>query len=451
MADTMTVKVSDAGPSRKKLAFTIPADRVTTKLKEQFDTLVGQAQLPGFRRGKAPRGLVERQFGAGVRADTKQQLIGEAYGKAVEEHKLKVIGEPSAEKLGELELKEGQPLVFEVEVEVQPEFELPKVDGLAIKKPKLTTTDAMVDDEINKILINEGTLEPRDTPEPGDYITGHGIMKDAKSDKEFYNINGCVVQVPTPDKKGKGMILGITVDDFAKQLGSPKANETVTIKAMGPENHEVEALRKAPVEISFKAIRIDRIIPAKLDQVVAAFGMGSADMLKEAIRNRLSQRVLVQQQVAMRQQLAKHLVDNTKMELPEKMTASQAARTLERQRMEMMYRGVEPQQIEERVSELRAASASAAASELKLFFILNKAADDLEVKVTEQEMNGRIAQMAAERNAAPEQLRQELIRTNQIGAIYMQIREHKAFDALLAKCTITEVEPSAMGKDAGKA
>jgi trigger factor len=444
MSESMNVTVSDAGPSRKKLAFTIPADRVTSKLKEQFDTLMDQAQLPGFRRGKAPRGLVERQFGAGVRSEAKQQLIGEAYGKAVEEHKLKVIGEPSAEKIGEIELKEGQPLMFEVEVEVQPEFEMPKVDGLEIKKPKLTTSDAMVQEEINKILINEGTLDPRESPEPGDYITGHGIMKEAKGEKEHYNINGCVVQVPTADKNGKGMILGIMVDDFAKQLGTPKANDMVTIKATGPENHEVEALRKTPVVITFKVIRIDRIIPAKLDQVVAAFGMGSEDMLREAIRNRLTQRVVVQQQVAMRQQLAKHLVDNTKIELPEKMTASQAARTLERQRMEMMYRGMEPQQIEERVSELRAASASSAASELKLFFILNKAADDLGVKVTEQEMNGRIAQMAAERNAPPEQLRQELIRTNQVGAIYMQIREHKAFDALLSKCTITEVEPEAL-------
>lgn len=445
--DTMTVNITDAGPSRKKLAFSIPAERVTSKLNEQVDTLVGQAQLPGFRRGKAPRSLIERQFGPSLRGDCKQQLISEAYGKAIQDHKLKVIGEPTSEQLAELELQPGKPLNFELEVEVQPEFDLPTVDGLEIKKPKLQTTDAMVDEEIQKFLVNEGTLESRDTPEPGDYITGHGIMKGlGKEAREFYNINGCVVQVPTKDKKGKGMILGIMVDEFDKQLGLPKVNDTVTLKAKGPENHEIEALRGTPVEISFKVLRIDRIIPAKIDQVVQGLGMGSEDMLKEAVRGRLSQRVIIHQHVAMRNQLAKHLIDHTKMSLPEKMTATQAARTLERQRLDLMYRGFEPQQIEERVSELRAASATAAANELKLFFIMNKFADDLGIKVTEAEINGRIAQMAAERNAPPERLRQELIQTNQVGGIFMQIREHKTYDALLSKCKVVDVEPGQMPK-----
>ncbi len=454
--DTMTVNITDAGPSRKKLAFSIPAERVTSKINEQVDNLVGQAQLPGFRKGKAPRSLIERQFGPSLRGDCKQQLISEAYGKAIQDHKLKVIGEPTSEKLAELELQPGKPLTFELEVEVQPEFDLPTVDALEIKKPKLQTSDAMVDEEIQKFLVNEGTLESRDTPEPGDYITGHGIMKGVgKEAREFYNINGCVVQVPAKDKKGtggaggaggKGMILGIMVDDFDKQLGLPKVNDTVTLKAKGPENHEIEALRGTPVEITFKVLRIDRIIPAKIEQVVQSLGMGSEDMLKEAVRSRLSQRVIIHQHVAMRNQLAKHLIDNTKMSLPEKMTATQAARTLERQRLDLMYRGFEPQQIEERVSELRAASASSAANELKLFFIMNKFADDLGIKVTEGEINGRIAQMAAERNAPPERLRQELIQTNQVGGIYMQIREHKTYDALLAKCKVVDVEPGQMAK-----
>lgn len=60
---------------------------------------------------------------------------------------------------------------------------------------------------------------------------------------EFYNIKGCVVQIPTADKGGKGMILGVMVEDFAKQFGSPKVGQTATLKTTGPENHEVEKLR----------------------------------------------------------------------------------------------------------------------------------------------------------------------------------------------------------------
>ena len=230
------------------------------------------------------------------------------------------------------------------------------------------------------------------------------------------------------------------VDDFSTQFGSPKAGQTATVKTTGPANHEVEKIRGAALTITFTVERVDRIIPAPTGQIVAAFGMTDEAQLKEAIKGRLQQRAEVQQQVAMRSQIAQHLIDQTTMELPQRLTASQAARTLESRRMELMYRGVDAMQIEEHLSELRAASDQQAARELKLFFILNKVAEDLNVSVTEGEMNARIAQMAAERNVRPDKLRQEIIQSNRVGAVFQQIREHKTIDTILAKAKITEMK-----------
>jgi trigger factor len=336
---------------------------------------------------------------------------------------------------------EGKPLSIEIDVEVMPEFEMPKLDGIAIKKPTFEVTDAQVEDELKKICINEGSLESRDNPEAGDYLTGHAIMTGPKGE-EFYNINGAVVQVPaTPDKNGKGMILGIMVDDFSKQLGLPKAGETVTIKAKGPEQHEIEGVRSAALTMTFKVDRIDRIIPAELATIVAALGFTDEAGLRDAIRARLRQRAMVQQQVAMRQQLSKYLLDSTTIELPEKLTAHQSARTLERRRVELMYRGFEPHKIEEHIAELRAASSVEAQRELKLFFILNKAAEDFNVQVSEGEMNARLAQLAAERNVRIDKLRQEIVQRNQVGVLFQQIREHKVMDMILSKAAITDVSP----------
>ena len=319
-----------------------------------------------------------------------------------------------------------------------PTFELPSLEGIEVKKPLIDVTDAMVADEVKKLQINEGKLESLEKPEAGDYLTGHGIMK-GKEGTTFYDINGAVVQVPTADKEGKGMILGIMVDDFAKQLGLPKPGETVTITAKGPEQHEVEGVRNNDLTITFKVDRADRIIPAGIEEVLAVYGMQSQDQLTEAVRMRMNQRVLIQQQTAMRTQISQHLVDATEMDLPERLTTAQAGRALQRQRLELMYRGFEPAQVEERVAELRAASQEVAKRELKLFFILNKAAEELKVQVTEGEMNGRIAQLAMERNVRPEALRQELIQRNQVGGIFQQIREHKTFDAILAKANVTDM------------
>jgi len=439
------VKVVDAGPSRKKLQIEIPAAAVAEKLKLSMDTLAVEAALPGFRKGRVPRQLVEKRFGSTVRKEAKNELVASAYSKAIEDLKLQVLGDPTAGNIGEVELADGKPFAFEVEVEVLPEFELPKLEGIKVKKPVLSVTDEIVAEEITKMQINEGSLESRDKAEPGDYLTGHAMMT-GPDGKEYYNLKGAVVQSPLPEKKGKGMILGIIVDDFAKQLGNPKASDTVTITCKGPEHHEVEGLRNVDLTVKFTIDRVDRIIPAPVETIQGLFGVESEERLKDLVRTRMQQRVEIQQQSVLHQQIAKYLADETKMELPPRLTAQQALRTLDRQRMELMYRGMEPHQIEERMAELRAVSGASAARDLKLTFILHKAAESLNVRVDEGELNGRIASMAMQRNERPEKLRQELIQTNRVGAVFQQIRDHKTLDAILANASVEEVSAEEFDK-----
>ncbi len=433
-----SVKIIDAGPSLKRLAFEIPADTVSARLKEAMDTVAGAAALPGFRPGRVPRSLIEKRFGPGARQETRDRLMAESYRNAVDEHKLKVVGDPSQPDVEKIELEDGKPLSFEIEVEVMPEFEMPKFEGIAVKKPVIEIDDAMVEKEIEKITINEGTLESRETPGPGDYLTGHAVMR-GEDKTEYYNLNGAVVQIPSADKNGKGMILGIMVDDFAGQFGAPKVGQTATVTTVGPENHENEKIRGLKVTITFKVERIDRIIPANIEDCARSFGFESVDQLREQMVARMRQRVMVQQQSAMRQQIARWLIDNTAVELPKRLTATQASRNLDRQRFELMYRGVEPAKIEENIAELRAASDEAAGAELKLFFVLARIADELKVKVSDTDINTRISQLAAENGVRPDKLRQDLLAQKRIPAIYQQVREHKALDALLARASITEI------------
>ncbi len=192
---------------------------------------------------------------------------------------------------------------------------------------------------------------------------------------------------------------------------------------------------------AFKGDRIDRIIPAGIESLCSQYGLENEAEFREMVRTRIEQRVHVRQHVAMRQQVARHLVESAKIDLPERMTTTQAARIFERRRMDLMYRGIDQAQIEQHIAELRAASSQDAANELKLFFILNKAADEMDVKVQEAEVNGRIAEMAMEQGVRPEKLRQDLIQSNRIGSIAQQIREHKALDAVVDKASVIDVSP----------
>lgn len=433
-----TVKVSDAGPSLKKLSIEIPAETVTAKVRESLDTLALEAELPGFRKGKVPRALVEKRFGANVKKEAKGQLVAQAYQQAIEQEKLRVVGEPDGSALEKVEIEDGKPLSFEIEVEVMPEFEVPDLDGIDIKKPIIDVADTVVEEEFRKVAINEGSLESRESAAAGDYVTGHAVMTGSDG-TVFYDLKSAVIQVPAEDKAGKGMILGIMVDDFSKQLGTIKPGDEATINAKGPDNHEVEAIRNNTLKITFKAERIDRIIPASTEQLVAAFGVEDESRLKDLIRVRLQQQATVRQQSAMRGQVEKYLSDKTAMELPKRLTSQQAGRMLERRRLELMYRGVDPLKIEEHMAELRASSSANAAHTLKMFFVLSKVAEDMNIRVTDGELNGRIAQMAFQRNVRPEQMRQELIRTNQISGIYAQIRDHKAVDAIISKAKVTDM------------
>ncbi len=432
------VEIQDAGPCKKKIRVEVPAETVSAQLSDQLDTLMVEAELPGFRKGRAPRRLIEKRFGAMIKGQTRDRLIAESVSKAIDEAKLRVLGQPSAEGLEKLEVEEGKPLAFEVEVEVSPEFTLPALEGLALKKPAITVSDEMVDGELKKFCIQEGSLEERQNPEPGDYLTGHAKMT-GPDGKVHFESDGIVVQVPPADKAPKGMIVGLVVDDLSTQLGLPKPGETATVKTTGPANHENEALRGLALTVTYVPARVDRIIPADANELAQRMGVPDAEAIKQMIRQRLQQRVLVDQVVAMRQQVTRHLIDQTKMDLPDRFTSGQAARNLERRRLELMYRGVDPQKIEEAVAESRSASLKGAQDDLKVFFILDKAAEQLKIGVSEQEVNGRIAQIAMERNERPERLRQALQQGNQLPGIALQIREHKTLDAIIAKANVEEM------------
>ena len=128
------VQIEDVGPALKRLTITIPTDAVKEKIEESIGTMAQQASLPGFRRGKAPRRLLEKRFGHTVRDETKNRLIADAYARAIEDHGIKPVSEPEpTEPPDSLKLEEGKPLSFAVDVEVVPGFELPELEGIKLQ------------------------------------------------------------------------------------------------------------------------------------------------------------------------------------------------------------------------------------------------------------------------------------------------------------------------------
>lgn len=447
----LDVKVEDVGPARKKLVIEVPEDRVKGKIEDSYGSLQTDAVVPGFRRGRAPRRLIEKRFGEAVRSDTKGQIISEAYSQAIEDEKIDVIGEPDVEGLEEIELPESGPLTFTVEVEVTPQVELPDFKKIKVEKPSAEVADADIDEELDRYAERFGQVAPADDGKvkAGDYvtaslqITGEGGDTIDQADEVYILVHG-------KDHDYKGHVRGILIDDLGKRLTGKGVGHAESIEMTGPQGHENEAIKGKPIKIDLAIRKIERIKPAEPPQLAEQMGFESVDAMRNELKAMLAQRKAAQQRSEMHRQVRQQLVEAVNLELPEGITGRQAERNFQRQRLEMLYRGMSEQDADEKLAELRNESDQEARKQLAEFFIIDAAAKKLAIEVQENEINGRIAAMAMQQGRRPEKLRQEMRRRGELENLYLQLREQKTLDKVLEEATVTDAAPTPAPGSKGK-
>ena len=155
-----TVMVEDAGPCRKKLIVEVPEETVKNAVDERYESLRKEAAVPGFRKGRAPRRLLEKRFAKEANEQIKLKLLADASDSAVKDNDLDVLRELDID-YEKLELPESGPLKFEFEVEVRPDIALPPLEGIPVQKQKLEVTDEQVDREIEQLRKWSGLWTPR--------------------------------------------------------------------------------------------------------------------------------------------------------------------------------------------------------------------------------------------------------------------------------------------------
>lgn len=434
------VKIEDVGPAKKRLTITVPADVVSERIGVSIDTLAAQTALPGFRKGRAPKALLERRFGSALREETRNQLIADAYSQAIEKHQLRPVGDPEpATPMDEIKLEDGKPLTFSVDVEVVPEFELPSLDGIEIKRPILEITEEHIENEIERQRTNFGEVnEIEGDFQKNDRIITYATATRKGEDEPFFQHDDVLVIHPGDDE-GAGQVLGLMIDGLAGKLKGKRAGDTVEINTTAPEGHEREDIRGKELHIVLQIRRAERITPAEVQQVLDQYGLPSEDVLREQIKMALDQRLQQEQLGAMREQLYDYLADSVDFELPERLSAAQAERVLKQHEIDLLYRGLSPEEVEEHLAKARGQSVDIARRRLKLFFLMQRLGEHFKIEVSEQEINGRIAGIAAQRGARPEQLRNELAQAGRLAEVGLQIREHKTADRIIGQSKVTDI------------
>ena len=152
------IQVADTAPCAKRITLTVPASAVNARLDAAFKSFAAGAQVPGFRKGKAPRALLEKRLGDSLGSETRQQVMAEAYQKALETKSLRPISEPmQIEGAAIPMLERGKPFVFQVDIETLPDFEIKGTDALTVKRPIVEIKQEHIDGELLRQCYRFGT------------------------------------------------------------------------------------------------------------------------------------------------------------------------------------------------------------------------------------------------------------------------------------------------------
>jgi trigger factor len=435
------IKITETAPCTKRIAIKVPASEVDARLELALSAYLADAALPGFRKGKAPRALVEKRVGGALLNETRGQLMSEAYSKAIQDNKLTPISDPRPVD-GETvpELARGKDFSFTVEIEVAPEFATPDFSTFEVKRPTIEVTKDHVDGEILRQSYRFGTPSRIEGPlERLDRMLGKAVVSVEGRDGSYFETDKALCVVPAEEDEGKGQLLGIIIDDLDKALLGKKVGDTVTVTTVGAPAHEREELRGKKISIAYTIAEAERIAPRPAKELAEMYGVESEEIFREQVKDALEQRRDGEQRTAMREQISEQLVEKIDFALPAKISEEQVSRTIEQQRMELLSRGMEASAVENRLAEIRGSSEKVAKDRLKLFFINARLAQHFGVNITDQELNGRIAFMAQQQGVRPEQMRQQLEKSGRMGEVISVIRDAKVGDRIISQAKISDI------------
>lgn len=430
--------IEQVGPCKTRVVIEVPEQAIQAALDEEYRTLRQEVILPGFRRGRAPRPLLEKRLGKEARQEVKLRLINQTADAAIRDNKLAVLNDPQIE-VETIELPAKGSMTFQFEVEVWPEFELPELEGIPINKTVRQATGEDIDTYLMELRRVYGTWTPRPQQQAcqlEDLVVAS--VRVTIQDQQPQDLQGVEIRV-----RPQGTISQIPVHDLDKHLVGKKEGESVDITVEVPKTYFREEYRGKQVQLHVQIQEIKYLRPADMDKAfMARYSAESEQQLREMIRNVVQNRLDRQSREEMEDQIYRFLLENISFDLPVEMVAKQTAAVLKRMYVRLLQKGLSPQQIEEHLEALRASSEEEANRQVKTFFIIDKLCEKLGIEVTEEEVNGIIAQLAYNRGMRPERLKELMTRDGSLGQLELDVRQEKCIDRLLQTAKITEVAPA---------
>ncbi|MBB3208958.1 trigger factor [Rhodopirellula rubra] len=417
----------------REVVVSIPRGEVERYLKDAYDELVPEAQVPGFRAGRAPRKLVEKQFRDKIEERVKGSLLMDSLSQVTEQAEFSAIGEPDFE-YESIELPEEGPFKFQFKIEVRPEFETPEWKGLALKKPVEEVTDEEVDQALKRVLARYASLEASDEPaELGDKVLVSAVFKDG--DKKLSEMDEERVTVA-----GRLSLSDGICESFGEMITGAKEGDVITGKVKLSDGHADEDMKGKEVDAEFNIIEVLKL---ELPQLTAEFldelgEFESESELRDFVRTSLERQANFRTEQAMRNEIIAKLLESSEFELPPTLVRRQMKRELDRKVLEFRRSGFDEDMIRRFVNANRQNMQAGTEASLREHFILEQIAENENIDALPEEFEAEIELIAEQSDSSPRKIRARYEKSGQMDALRNQIVERKVIEMISGAAEVTE-------------
>jgi trigger factor len=411
----------------RTLRISVSPEHVRGCFDRAYRSLQNKAQLKGFRKGKAPRPMLEKFYGAEVERDVLTELIEEGCSQTIREHKLDIVTAP---RLVKHEYANEGGLSFEAAVDVRPDVELGQYLGLPAEKLIGRVEDSHVDAALEAMRNRMAVLqveEERTTVQAGDVIV--------------FTMFGFEGDKAVPGTAGEGILLevgsGRFPEDFEKQLPGIERGKRSPIVVTFSEEHGDESLRGKTIrfEVTVTEIKV-KVLPPIDDNLAAEAGIEGVetlDQLRAKIREDLGERAKREAERRMQNALITKLVESHEFEVPNDLLHE----TIHGYMREM---NAQPAHDSDESKQLHEALAPRARGELRAGFILDAIAKAEELDVTKEELENRLRSHLASAGRRVEEVRRHYSQPHAIAELRRNMLREKAAERVFASAAVQERE-----------
>jgi trigger factor len=427
----MKVSVIEKGEISRTLQIEVPSETVTKEYERVYSKVAATANIPGFRKGKVPRSVLEPQVKGTVLNQMLDDLLPKVTFDAVKQESLKAVGQP---QINDLKYEDKGPLSFTAKLEVKPEFHLSNIEGLKLSAPKESVSDKDVDEQVEALRRRQA--------KPGAELERPA----ANGDTLKIDFQGFIEGQPFPGGTAQDydLVLGQNslIPGFEEQLLGAKKGDSRQVKVSFPADYPAQDVAGKPAEfvVQVKEIRATEL-PAADDTWAKTFGEEVTDLA--FLRERLKEAVASQKKQARLRRLmdgaAEELLARHKFPVPDSLWNAEAHAMEQQEMRNMANRGMQLADSPESHQALHAALREPAEKRARLTLVLEKIAEAQKLEASDEEFEHEMERAAPSLGVGKVEAIRWARQSGREAGIRAQICERKALQWVVDKAKVEDI------------